>query len=180
MIIDIGLVLIAGAGFWLGYAKGLVRSLFLVVLYTIALLLTLALSPWMMDLFIWAFRADKMFALIFGTILTMIILILLLHWMLRSVEKYLKKSKFGAYSKSIGGVVMMIMSMTMYSFLIWAMVQFGWMDDHMKSKSYSYPVLEQLPIKTKSFIVEFRPLFSRYWDLMEKTFQEGDPAPNNK
>jgi uncharacterized membrane protein required for colicin V production len=180
MIIDIGLVLFAGAGFWLGYTKGLVRTLFFVVFYTIALLLTLALSPWMMDLIIRWFNADKMFALIFGTIFTMVILVVLLHWMLKSVEKYLKKSRFGAYSKSFGGVVMMLVAMTVYSFLIWAIVGFGWMNITVKNKSYAYPVLEQVPIKTKSFIEEFKPLFSRYWDLMEKTVHEGDSPPANQ
>jgi|GEM_PF-1270370 len=177
MIIDIGLILFAGAGFWLGYTKGLVRVLFFVVFYAIALLLTLALSPLIMDLMIRWFKADKTFALIFGTIFTMIILILLLHWMLKSVEKYLKKSRFGAYSKSFGGVVMMLVSMTVYSFLIWMVVQFGWMGDTTKTKSYSYPVVEQVPVKTKSFLLEFKPLFSRYWELMEKTMHEGNTTP---
>jgi hypothetical protein len=93
MIIDIGLILFAGAGFWLGYTKGLGQVLFVVVFYTIALLLTLALSPWIMDLIIRWFKADRMFALIFGSIFTMIILVFLLHWMLKSVEKYLKKKQ---------------------------------------------------------------------------------------
>jgi hypothetical protein len=180
MIIDIGLVLFAGAGFWLGYTKGLVRVLFVIVFYAIALLLTLALSPWIMDLIIRWFNADKMFALIFGSIFTMIIFILLLHWMLKSVEKYLKKSKLGAYSKSFGGVVMMLVSMVVYSFLIWAIVQFGWIGPNVKTKSYSYPILEQVPMKTKSFIVEFKPLFSRYWELMEKTMHEDKAPPANQ
>jgi hypothetical protein len=49
-----------------------------------------------------------------------------------------------------------------------------------KTKSYSYPVLEQVPIKTKSFIAEFKPLFRRYWELMEKTMHEGNTPPANQ
>jgi uncharacterized membrane protein required for colicin V production len=177
MIIDIALVLFAGAGFWLGYTKGIVRTLFFVVFYTIALLLTLAISPWVMDLSIRWFNADKMFALIFGTIITLVILIFLLHWMLKSVEKYLKKSKLGAYSKSFGGVIMMVVSMLVYSFLIWAIVQFGWIGTEVKTKSYSYPIIEKVPVSTQNFMAEFKPLFRRYWELMEKTMHEGNTPP---
>jgi hypothetical protein len=74
-----------------------VRILFFIVFYAIAFLLTLALSPWIMNLMIWAFKADPTFALIFGTIFTLIILIFLLHWLLKSVEKQIKKSRMGAY-----------------------------------------------------------------------------------
>lgn len=181
MIIDIGLVLFAGLGFWLGYSKGIVRILFVIVLYAIALLLTLALSPWIMDFMIWAFKADRTFALIFGTIFTMLILILLLHWLLKSVEKYLKKSKMGAYSKSLGGVVMMIVSMFLYSFLLWGIVQFNGNNTNTTSKSYSYSVLEKIPVGTNSFFAEFKPLFRRYWELMDKTMKEGNtPSTESK
>lgn len=181
MIIDIGLVLFAGLGFWLGYTKGIVRTLFAVVFYAIAVLLTLALSPWIMNLFIWAFKADRTFALIFGTIFTLVILIFLLHWMLKSVEKYLKKSRLGAYSKSLGGVVLMIVSMITFSFLIWSIVQVGWIGTTTKEKSYSYAILEQVPIRTGSFMAEFKPLFRRYWELMDKTMKEGNtPAPESQ
>ena len=177
MIIDIALVLFAAAGFWLGYTKGIVRTLFFVVLYTIAVLLTLALSPLVMDLSVRWFKAGKVFALIFGTILTLLILIFLLHWLLKSVEKYLTKSKLGAYSKSFGGVIMMLVSMVVFSFLIWGIVQFGWIGTEVKTKSYSYPIVEKVPVSTKNFLAEFKPLFRRYWELMDKTMHEGNTPP---
>ncbi|HJW29662.1 MAG TPA: CvpA family protein, partial [Saprospiraceae bacterium] len=161
----------------LGYTRGIVRTLFVIVSYTIALLLTLAISPWVMSLIIKWFNADKMFALIFGSIGTMLILILLFHWMFKSIEKYLRKSKLGAFSKSIGGVVMMLVAMIVYSILIWAIVQFGWIGEKTTSKSYSYPVLSQVAHRMRSFAEEFRPLFRRYWDLMDQTFQEGKEKP---
>lgn len=91
MILDIALLLLAIAGFWLGYTKGLARTLFSVLKYAIAVLLTLVLAPWIMSLMINWFNADKMFALIFGTIFTMIGMIFLIQWLFKSVEKYLKK-----------------------------------------------------------------------------------------
>jgi len=177
MIIDIALVLFAAAGFWLGYTKGIVRTLFFVVLYTIAVLLTLALSPLVMDLSIRWFKAGKVFALIFGTIFTLLILIFLLHWLLKSVEKYLTKSKLGAYSKSFGGVIMMLVSMLVFSFLVWGIVQFGWIGTEVKTKSYSYPIVEKVPVGTKNFLEEFKPLFRRYWELMDKTMHEENSMP---
>jgi hypothetical protein len=93
---------------------------------------------------------------------------------LKSVEKYLKKSRLGAYSKSLGGVVLMFVSMLVYSFLIWSTVQFGWIGPTIKERSYSYSILEQIPVRTGSFFTEFKPLFSRYWELMDKTMKEGN------
>lgn len=45
MIIDIALLLFALAGFWVGYTKGIVSTLFSILGYIIALLITLKISP---------------------------------------------------------------------------------------------------------------------------------------
>ena len=172
MIIDILLVLFAATGFWLGYTKGLVRTLLSVACYILALILTLAISPYVMDLIIRWFKADKVFALIFGTLFVMIILIFLINWLLKSSERRLQKTRLGSFSKTFGGILMMFVGMVTCSYLVYALVQLDWIGSKTKEKSYTYPVLEQVPVKTRAVITTFKPVFSRYWDLMEETIDE--------
>lgn len=172
MVIDVLLVLFSIAGFWLGYTRGLIRTLFSVACYFIALILTLILSPYMMDLIIKVFKAGKVFALIFGTIFVMIVLIFLINWALKSVENYLKRTRIGAAGKMIGGILMMLLSMMVCAYFVYALVQLDWIGDKAKEKSHSYPVLEQVPVKTRVVISELKPFFRRYWELMENTIAE--------
>ena len=172
MIIDILLVLFALAGFWLGYSKGLARTLFSIAGYAIAFFATLKLSPWMMDLMISWLKAGKMFALVFGTLLTLFLLILLITWLLKSVENYLKNSRFGGMSKVGGGFVMMMAGILVYGFVFWLITQFGWIGEKTKSTSYTYTLVSKIPSQTGAFIEEFKPLFRRYWELTQETIQE--------
>jgi membrane protein required for colicin V production len=52
MVIDILLLVFAAASFWLGYSKGIVSTLFSILGYLIALLITLLFSPWLAGLLI--------------------------------------------------------------------------------------------------------------------------------
>ncbi len=172
MIIDILLVLFAIGGFWLGYAKGLARTLFNIAGYTIALFVTLWITPSVMSLMIRWFGAGKMFALVFGTLLCLILLILLITWLLRSVETYLKNSKFGSASKVGGGIVMMLVGIIVYGFVFWLITQFGWIGPKTTVKSYTYSVVSKIPTETGAFIGQFKPLFRRYWELTQQTIEE--------
>ena len=93
MIIDIALLLFALAGFWVGYTKGIVSTLFSILGYIIALLITLKISPWFTDFLISSFNIEKMFALVFGTLFILIVLIFLIRALLKKVTTYLEQSK---------------------------------------------------------------------------------------
>ena len=172
MIIDIILLLFVLAGFWLGYVRGIIRTLIMVVAYIAVFLLTLKISPWFAGFLSSTFPIGKMFALIFGTIGLLVLFIFLIHYTAKRINTSFKKGNLTKANKIIGGIIMTCLAVLFYSLLLWPVNQFGWIGDKVKETSMTYSTLVSIPEKSRSFIEKFKPLFSRYWQLMEQTIEE--------
>jgi len=177
MLIDISLLIFALAGFWVGYTKGIVSTLFSILGYILALLITLKISPWFTGFLTASFNVDKMFALVFGTLAILIMLIFLIRWLLKRVSAYLEKSKISSANKILAGLLMLCMGVLFFSFMLWPLNQFAMLGEKAKQESISYAVLEGIPDKARHFIGKFKPLFNRYWELMQQTIEEGKSGP---
>ena len=173
MLIDILLLLFALAGFWVGYTKGIVSTLCSILGYIIALLITLKISPWFTDFLVSSFKIEKMFALIFGTLFLLLLFIFLIRLLLKKVTAYLEQSKISAANKVIAGLIMAFMGILFFSLVLWPMNQFGILNPNIKATSVSYHMLEGIPDKMRTVIEKFKPLFNRYWELMQQTIEEG-------
>ncbi len=172
MIIDIVLLVFALTGFWLGYTKGVVRTLVMVAAYSVAVLVTLKISPWLMEFLTKTFPIGKVFALIFGTIAILVTLIFLIHWVAKKIDTSFQKGKLSGSDKIIGGIIMLIVGVLFYSMVLWPINQFDMIGEKSKASSISYTTLETIPLKTRTFVEGFKPLFSHFWELMEETIQE--------
>jgi membrane protein required for colicin V production len=172
MVIDILLLLFVLAGFWLGYVRGIIRSLLMVVAYIAALLLTLKISPWFSEFLSSTLPMGKMFALIFGTIGLLLVFIFFIHFIAKRVNTSFKKGNLTKPNKIIGGIIMTCLAVLFFSLLLWPVNQFGWIGDKSKETSITYSTLVSIPDKSRTFIQKFKPLFSRYWQLMEQTIEE--------
>ena len=176
MIIDILLVIFALAGFWLGYTRGLIKTIIMVVAYLAALLLTLKISPFIADGLVRLFNIGKLPALIFGTILFLVTLVFLIHKASQRIEKSAQTGQLSKASQIFGGIIQMLMAVLIYSLILWPVNQFGMIGEPSKQKSHSYAALHALPEKAKSLFLALKPVFSRYWELMETTIQETKKA----
>jgi len=172
MIIDILLLIFAIAGFWWGYTRGILGTLAMVCAYIGVILVTLKISPWLMDFLTNNFQIGKVFALIFGTIAIIVLLVFLVHFLAKRIANSFKKGKLSGSEKILGGIVMLCMGIIFYSMILWPLNQFRMVGEKAKQSSISYPTLEAMPVKARSVVEEFKPLFSRYWQLMEETIQE--------
>lgn len=172
MIIDIVLVVFALTGFWLGYTKGIVRTLVMVAAYTVAVLVTLKISPWLMEFLVKTFPIGKVFALIFGTIASLVSLIFVVHWVAKKIDTSFQKGRLSGSDKIIGGIIMLIVGVLFYSMMLWPLNQFEMIGEKSKTSSVSYKTLETIPLKTRTFVEGFKPLFNHFWEVMDETIQE--------
>lgn len=172
MAIDLILLIMATAGFWLGYTKGIVATLFTVLSYVVAVLITIIFSPWLSGLLIEQFGMNQMLALVLGTLFFFIVTLLLIRWLTKKSENYLKKGNRNVLSKILGGVVMMLMGVIFYSFLLLMVNQFNLIGEKIKLASISYKTLETIPVNARVLAEEFKPLFRRYWELMQESTRE--------
>jgi len=167
MVIDILLLVFAAASFWLGYSKGIVSTLFSILGYLIALLITLLFSPWLAGLLIKSFDMHRFLALVLSTLFFFLVSIFLIKWLGKKWSNFLNRNKTNKASKIQGGIVMMLIGIIVFSFLLLMVNSFGLINEKIKLGSISYQTLEVIPVKSRALLSEFKPIFNRYWELMQ-------------
>ncbi len=167
MAIDIILGLFIIGGFWLGYSKGIVATLFAVLEYIVAMLITLGFSPYLSGFLTGNLKMDRMVALILSTFVFFLATLFLIKWLTKKIEASLKKGKLSGSTKIMGGVLMLLVSVFVYSVLLWLVNYYGLINEKIKLASYTYPTLETIPATSKTLILDLKPIFQRYWELIQ-------------
>jgi len=62
---------------------------------------------------------------------------------------------------------MMLIGIIVFSFLLLMVNSFGLINEKIKLSSISYQTLEVIPVKSRALLSEFKPIFNRYWELMQ-------------
>jgi membrane protein required for colicin V production len=178
MVIDILLLLLAAAGFWLGYTKGIVATLFSVITYVLAMIAAFAFAPWLTTFLIRSMNMDHIFALAIGTLVFFFAALLLIRWLGKRLETYLKKRRSDRLTKILGGIVMMLVAIFFYTLILWWVNTFGLIGEKMKLASLTYETLETIPSKASVVVGEFKTIFKRYWELINELLKE-QPSPSS-
>ncbi len=166
MYIDLVFVLFALYGFWMGYRKGLVRTIFSFLSFFVGLLLTLKLSPYAVEFLQNVFELDRLLSLILGFLLCLFFFMGIIKWIGKGIEKMLMKSKMGVFNKVQGGIILSFLMMVVYSVIIWFLDRTNLISDIQRSASITYPFLESLPGKMQAVLADFKPIFEKFWDLV--------------
>ncbi len=94
------------------------------------------------------------------------------------MEDFLNKGKLSGSNKILGGLVMVIVGVVLYSLILWVISDFHLINEKIKSASITYPTLEAIPSKAGSFVLDFKHVFQRYWELIQESVNENQtPAP---
>jgi membrane protein required for colicin V production len=167
MYIDLVFLLFALYGFWMGYRKGLIRTLFSLLSFVIGLLLTLKFSPYVIEFMMNVFHLEKILALIIGLLLCFFLIMGVVKWIGNSIEKMLMKAKLNTFNKIQGGIILSFLMIVTYSVIIWFLDKTQLISDHQRLASRTYPFLVELPAKMQTFLMEFKPLFEKFWQLVQ-------------
>ena len=71
---------------------------------------------------------------------------------------------------------MLLTGIIFNSLILWLVNLSGLIHEKTKSSSMSYETLEAIPAKAKLVGEKFKPVFSRYWKLLEESTQEKKSA----
>jgi hypothetical protein len=72
----------------------------------------------------------------------------------------------------------MFLSILIFSFLLLPIIQFKVLGEKTLQSSVSLPSLEVISQKTRNVIEELKPLFRRYWDLMQRANEQQNTEVN--
>ena len=164
MIIDLICLLIAVYAFYMGYTKGIIQTIFNTLSIFIGLLVALKLSPVLINFLENIFNKQSSIILIAGFVLTFIIVLIIVRFIGKKLEKLFRTIKLNFINKLAGGAVLSLVFLVCFSYVIYFLDRTHLINDATKESSLTYPVLQVLPEKSKNVLEKIKPFFQEFWN----------------
>jgi membrane protein required for colicin V production len=169
MTIDIIAIVLAVYGFYLGYTKGIIKTVFGILSLFIGLLAALKLSPYLVNGLEKISNSNSPLLFLIGFALTFVLTLFLIRFLGNRFEDLLKAIKINFFNQVAGGIVLSFIFLILFSYGIWFSDQIKLIPSTTKQASYTYPALTTLPDKSKALFAYIKPVFGEFADKMKET-----------
>ena len=169
MILDIITCLLVAFGFYQGFSKGLIKTVFATFSLMIGIVAALKLSPIVINLLQQALSISPAITFVLGFVLTFIVVMALIRFLGTRIEKLLGSLHLGGLNKLAGGLLLGLFYALLVSFAVYFMDKIQLISEEVKAASFTYPMLEPMPRAAQDVGESVRPIFSEFWDQMMAT-----------
>lgn len=169
MVIDLITVLLVAFGFYQGFNKGLIKTVFSTLSVIIAIVAALKLSPIVINILQGMIKISPAITFVMGFVLTFIVVMAAVRFIGNKLDKLMKTIHVGGVNKILGGALLGLFYAILISFGIYFMEKIELVSDNQKEASFTYPLLQPLPHATQSVGESLKPVFKGFWDAMMET-----------
>lgn len=192
MIIDIIAAILIAVGFYAGYSRGIINTVFDTLSILLAIIFTLKLSPFVISLCKSIIPVGNAINFIIGFVLTFLAVMYIVRLIGKQLESLLKVIHLNFVNKIAGGVLMSVFYAFCFSLVLWVVNNGKLISEEQKEKSVAYAMLEPLPKQGQVLFAKFKPLFTDFWgqvvnmadDIKEQTddldLGKSDTPSNNE
>jgi membrane protein required for colicin V production len=185
MMIDLFFAIFAGYGFFLGFTKGIIRTVFSILSYIFGLLAAFKLAPATTRFLETVMGSDNPLLFIAGFLLAFFGTLLLFRFVSRTLSAGLQSANINIINQVAGGALLAAIMTLLYSLVLWFLVESHIIRESHRASSMTYPFLIEYPKATWRVLGKLRPTLQEFWDNsvefmdriekvgVEKT--EGDP-----
>jgi membrane protein required for colicin V production len=185
MIIDILFLLVAGWGFYQGYSKGIIKTVFTVFSIVFGLMVAFKFTPAAIRFLETAFHSDSALNFIGGFLLVFVLTMIIIRMAAQFLEKMLQAANINFINQTAGGILLASLYTLVYSLLIWFGDQSHIITAENSKGSMTYEQLRAFPSKMKGVYNYVKPGFQDFWhesvrfiDRMEdKSLKETEQQP---
>ena len=164
MLLDLIVAIVITIGFYLGYTRGLIKTVFNSLSLLIGILAALKLSPIVMDILESLLKTSPAVSFLLGVIITFLGVMYLIRYASTKFEDLLKVVNINFINKIAGGTLQALFYAYLLSLSLWLVDAMSVLKPEVKEASITYSLLEPLPEKGKTFFMAVKPLFKSFWD----------------
>ncbi len=185
MIIDIIFGLVLAWGFYQGYTRGIIKTVFTIFSIVFGLMVAFKLSPAATRFLETAFHTDSPFTFIAGFLLAFILTMIIIRLAAQFLEKALQTANINVINKFAGGMLMSALYTLVFSLLIWFGDKSHIITEKTSKESISYPFVKEFPSKMYSAYEYIKPGFQEFWNesvrfidrMEERSLQRTESEP---
>ena len=175
MILDIIVVLVVAFGFYTGYSRGLIKTVFDTLSLFIGILAALKLSIYAIEAIERLFNVSQKLSWLLGMVITFILVMALVRFVGRKMEDVFKAANINVVNKLAGGALQGLFFAFLISMVLWVLGNYNIVKPETKSSSITYPLLEPLPEAGKSVFTAVKPIFQEFWDKTVEVMESMGP-----
>lgn len=186
MVIDIIFVITLLYGFYLGFSKGIISTIFTILSLVFGLMAAFKFAEPTTDFLEKAFGSTNPLMFLAGFLLSFVIVMIIIRMLARGLEGALKTANINVLNQLAGGVLLSGIMILLLSVLVWFADQAHLIDNETKRKSITYEHLETFPGQAKGLAYWFKPMFEEFWNssldmmdrLEEMSVEQTESQPN--
>lgn len=163
MVVDIIFAAVVVYGFYVGFTRGIIRTVFAVISIVVGLLAAFKFSPAVTNLLENQF-GEQPLLFILGFALTFAAAMLLIRMLARGMESVLRLGNINFINQAAGGVFLAAVMVLLYSVILWFGDQARIINQETKRSSMVYRYLEDYPTLVWDMGGKLRPIVEDFWD----------------
>ncbi len=185
MIIDVILLIVAGWGFYQGYSRGIIKTVFTVFSVVFGLMVAFKFSPAATRFIETAFHSNSPLNFVAGFLLSFVLTMIIIRMIAQFFEKTLQAANINAINKVAGGALLASLYTLVYSMLLWFADQAHIVTPENTQDSMTYSQLKVFPSKMKGVYEFIKPGFQDFWHestkfidhMEEKSLEKTESQP---
>jgi membrane protein required for colicin V production len=180
MVLDTLVIIISVAGFYLGFRRGIIKTVFDTLAFILALIVTLKFSSWTVQKLQEYGLENPTASYIMGILITFIVVFLGIRWIGSRVEKVLEVMQLNIFNKLAGGLWNVTIYLYFLSIIVLWMVSLKILEEAKIKQNLSYPLVQVLPEKGEIFYRWAKPLFIDFWQETHQAFDSPEDKKENR
>ena len=164
MVIDIIFAILAAYGFYLGFSRGIIQTIFTILSILFGLMAAFKFGPYMTQFLETAFNNDHPLMFIAGFLLAFVLTMFLIRLFARGLEGLLERANINIVNQVAGGLLLSGLMILLYSVILWFGDKSHLIDDATKRQSLTYVYLEEFPQEVWKLGRVIKPVFEDFWE----------------
>jgi membrane protein required for colicin V production len=185
MIIDFICVIIALYGFWVGYSRGIIKTVLTAASFLFGFMAAVKFSPTVSVMLLeWFDTMPPSLGLAAAFILTLVLTLILFRMLANGLENMLEAVNINFINQVMGGGISMLFFVFLYSVLVSFADSSRLIDPPTKEESFTYDLLEPIPDYAWTAGKKVWPVFQEFYqhamDVMDKIDKSVDRQENDR
>lgn len=163
MIIDVICLVVALYGFWVGYSRGIIKTVLTIMSILFGVMAAAKFSPTVTQMLQDWFEAPKGFMFLIGVVLTFLLTLALFRFVANALENMLESVNINFINQALGGGISVIFFVFAYSLLLSFADNSRLIDEKTKKDSITYEILKPFPAYAWEMGQAVWPVFQEFY-----------------
>ncbi len=172
MIIDILFIIFLGVGFWWGFTKGIIYSVFSLIAYFLGIVGALKFSYMAASFVKETLHPDPKLTAVISFILVFVVVVILVRVVAWALENILQSFSLNFVNKIIGGAIHAAIGVYVLCVLLWFVNKWGALPATQQSSSHVYPYIDDMAPTIIDYSGKVVPVFKDAFHDFEELLDE--------